>query len=128
MSEGTAVTEDGLARLQHGYDLYNAEDYAALAELMPPDVVFERAGGDLVQGRGAVVAFTKPDAFEYQRVTPLRFEVHGDKVLVHVQIKAKGTSSAIELNVPGWHLWTMRDGVGVHVVFSFDEDEARARL
>ena len=122
------VTEHDLARMRRGYDLFNAEQFEALRELMGPDVVMERFDGPPLEGADAIIAFLAPDIFEYQRMFPQDVEVHGNKVLIRVEIHSKATASEIELVITGWQLWTVEDGRVAYIVNSRDEEEARARI
>ena len=122
------VTEDDLARMRRGYELFNAGEFEALREFLSPDVVMERFDGPPLEGADAVIAFLAPDIFEYQRMFPQETEVHGNKVLIRVEIHSKAVASAIELVITGWQLWTVEDGRVAYIVNSRDEAEARARI
>src|SRR3954453_12788173 len=121
------VTEEELARIKHGFELYNTGDYDALREFVSADVVMERVGDQPpIRGWDAFRAFQDPDAFEWQQLEPLEWTVNGEKVLIRLRIRAKGAASGVELDTEGWMVWTVRDGVGVHVLNTSDEAEARA--
>ena len=121
------VTAEDLERLKHGYELYATGQWDSLAELMSPDIVMERDGGaGTVQGFKALRRFWEPDAFEYQKVEPLEFTPSGNKVLVRARIVTRGAGSGVELDMIGWHVWTVGDdGRTVHFLTSFDEATAR---
>jgi ketosteroid isomerase-like protein len=110
-----------------GFDLFNRGDYDALREFFAPDVVMERVG-DLppIHGWEAFRAFQEPDAFEWQRLHPLDWEINHDKVLVHLRIESKGAASGLELAIDGWMVWTVVDHVVAHIGTFQDEAEARA--
>ena len=46
-------------------------------------------------------------------------------VLITVRVRARGAGSGVELDLPGWHVWTVRDGMGVHMLATFDEPRVR---
>jgi ketosteroid isomerase-like protein len=118
---------DTIATLRRGYELYNAQDFEALVELVAPDIVVERmSGAPPLVGREALKSFAEPDAFEWQRMEPLEFRENGDRVFVRMRLRARGRGSSIVLEQRGYHIWTLRDGVFVHVVTTLDESEALA--
>ena len=120
------AADPDLELLAHGYTLYNAHDYDELAKLFAPDIVIQRDGGQPpLHGRDAVRSFMEPDAFEYQYLEPQELSRVGDRVLVRVWIRAKGAGSEIELEMTGWHVWTLGDGVVTRLVATFDEEKAR---
>src|SRR3954469_18823796 len=119
------ITEEDLARMRRGFELYNQGDYDGLRDLISPDVVMERVGDqEPVRGWEAFRAFQDPDAFEWQHLEPLEWSVNGEKVLVRLRIHAKGAGSGVELDTPGWMVWTIRNGLGVHVLNTTDEKRA----
>jgi ketosteroid isomerase-like protein len=121
--EGT-ITEADLERLERGYALYNEGDFDALAEFVSPDIVLERDGEQMARGWEAFRAFQEPDAFEWQKLDVVSTAINGDKVLMKVRVRSKGAASGIELDLPGWNVWTVKDGLGVHMFASFDEKRA----
>jgi ketosteroid isomerase-like protein len=123
------VTEEDLARLKRGFELYNEGNYDGLEGLISPDVVVERVGAQPpIKGWPAFRAFQEPDAFAWQRLDPLEWTVNGQKVLIRLHVRAKGAASGVELDITGWMVWTIRDGVGVHLLNTTDEREAREFL
>jgi ketosteroid isomerase-like protein len=126
MREG-AISEADLERMKKGYELFNQGDFDALRDLVSDDVVLELSGdAPLVRGWEALRAFVEPDAFEWQRNEPLRFEVNGDKLLIHLLVTARGAGSGLELEAPWWHVWTIENGLGVHLLATADEATAEA--
>lgn len=113
--------------LRRGYELYNEEQFDALYDLFAPDVVVHRDGGQPpLHGREEVRAFMEPDAFEYQRFDEIELVRNGDKILASLRVHAKGAGSEIELDMRGWHVWTIRDGLASEMLATFDEKKARA--
>lgn len=123
-----AVTDADVAMLRRGLELHNAGDFEALREFIDEDVVMHRFDGPPVQGRDALVQFLYPDIFEYQHVVPVEIEVHGDQLLVKLEIRAKGAASQVELTITGWQVWRIRDGLVVEIANLREEHEARSRL
>ncbi len=52
----------------------------------------------------------------------------GERILVLVRWKGRGKGSGVEMESPGAHLWTFRDGRVVRYQVFRDRDEARAAL
>ncbi|MEA2494056.1 MAG: SnoaL-like domain [Thermoleophilaceae bacterium] len=129
-SVGEALaTEQDVELLRRGYEIFNSGDFDALEEFISPDVVVERDGGAApVHGWAAFRQLQEPDAFEWQKVELLAFERHANKILVHMRVHAKGAGSGVELDLPGWQVWTVRDSRGVHMLATFDESRARAHF
>jgi ketosteroid isomerase-like protein len=121
------ITDADIERLKHGFDLYNAQEWDALRELVSPDIVIERVG-ELPPLRGweEMRAQQEPDAFEWQRMYPLDWVINGNRALVRVRLQAKGAGSGLELDTTGWQVWTVRDGVAVRMQNFLEEADARA--
>ena len=122
------VGDEDIERLNRTYDLFNAEEFDALAEFISPDVVIEIDGPNPpLRGWAELRAFWEPAAFEWQRLEPESesYEVRGDKVLVRVRVVSKGAASGIEVSAMGWNVWTERDGLVVHMLTTADEAKAR---
>ena len=126
MPEGQ-VTDAELARIKRGFELYNEGDYDALTDFISPDVVMERVGEqEPVHGWEAFREFQNPVAFAWQRLEPIEWTVHGDKVLIRMRVRAQGAASGVELDMPGWMVCTIRDGLAVRIQNFTDEPDARA--
>jgi ketosteroid isomerase-like protein len=52
----------------------------------------------------------------------------GDRILVLITWIGRGKGSGAQVESPGAHLWTFRDGLVVHYGVYRDRDEARAAL
>jgi hypothetical protein len=119
------LTEEELARMQRGFELFNAGDHDALRDFVSPDIVMERVG-DLppIHGWEAFRALQEPDAFEWQTVEPLEWQVNGQKLLIRVRIRSKGAASGVVIDMQGWMVWTYRDGLVVHMINAQDEERA----
>ena len=119
------MTEEDIARMERGFELFNAGDYDGLREFVAPDVVMERVGDfPAVHGWAAFRALQEPDAFEWQTVEPLDWQVNGEKVLIRVRIRSKGAASGVVIDMQGWMVWTVRDGLVVHMINAQDEERA----
>jgi hypothetical protein len=128
MREGL-VSEQDLEPLQRGCALFNEGNFDALREFVSADIVVERDGeAERLRAWDELRAFIQPDAFEWQRNDPLDYSVQGDKVLVRIELRARGAGSGIELTIAGWHVWTVKDGLAVHMLSTADDERARERF
>ena len=109
-----------------GYAAHNAGDLDKAAELLHPDVVFNRVS-DVeapIEGAAGVRENMEPDVWESEHLEIHGTEVVGDCVLADVTFTARGSGSGIELNDRAWHLWRIKDGKGVEFRHFNDRDEA----
>jgi hypothetical protein len=106
------ITDADVERMKRAFELYNAGDFDALRKFLAPDVVLERVGElPTLTGWEAFRALQEPEAFEWQRLYPLDWVINGDKAFVHMRIHAKGAGSGVELDIDGWQVYTVRDGL-----------------
>ena len=61
-------------------------------------------------------------------ITAEEFIESGDRILVLITWSGRGRGSGAQIDSPGAHLWTFRDGRVVHYGVYRDRDEARAAL
>jgi ketosteroid isomerase-like protein len=121
-----AITEADVERMQRGFTLYNEGDWDALREFIADDIVVERAGElPPLHGWDAFRQLLEPDAFEWQRMYPQDWTINCDKVVLRVRMHARGAASGLELDILGWQVWTVSDGVVVRIQAFTDEADAR---
>ena len=106
------------------------EDVAAASALVHPDVVLVPPGGQPpYKGIDSMRRWMEPDAFEGQEVEEFETVLAGDRrVLGRLQIRARGMTSGIELDVRSWAVWTFEEGLitRIEIFLEHEEDEARA--
>jgi ketosteroid isomerase-like protein len=121
--------EEIIEAIRRGYDAYNRGDYDAALELMHPDVVFVRPGGQHeLRGVEAFRAWMEPDAFESQISEPLQIEIGDQKVLVRQRTSARGAGSGIEMAIDSWAVWRFDEDRRITRVETYlDHEEAEAR-
>jgi ketosteroid isomerase-like protein len=61
-------------------------------------------------------------------ITAEEFIQNGDRILVLINWVGRGKGSGAQIESPGAHLWTFRDGLVVDYGVYRDRDEARAAL
>jgi ketosteroid isomerase-like protein len=113
--------------MQREFETYNRGDFDGLRQYIAEDVIVDRVGElPTIRGWDAFRQMLEPDAFEWQRIYPLDWEINGDKALLHVNIHAKGAGSGIEMDIDGWMVWTVADGIVTRIASFTDEASARA--
>src|SRR3954454_10858962 len=121
------ITEADIERMQRGMELYNSGAFDALREFFSDDLIVERAGEmPPLHGWDAFRQLLEPDAFEWQRLHPLDWTINGDRALLHVRMHAKGAGSGLELELDGWQVWTVEEGLVKRIQAFLDEPAARA--
>jgi ketosteroid isomerase-like protein len=126
----TRQRDDLVRRLYEG--LNAAEPDLAPADLIAEDAVFDWSRRKLdpavVRGRAAIDAAVRelttpwdPYAVEVERL----FDVD-DGVLALVRVRGRGRVSGIEIISEVAHLWKLRDGKVVTMVYYADREEALA--
>jgi ketosteroid isomerase-like protein len=110
------MSQQNVDSLRAAYEAFNRGDFDAAVALARPDVQFARPGLEApLTGAAAVREWMEPDAFEEQRIEPLRLEANRNRVLVRQRSHARGAESGIELDIETW------------AVFTFDDDGLIAR-
>jgi hypothetical protein len=122
------ITDADIERMKVGFERFNAEDWDGLREFVSPDVVIERVGEmPPIHGWEGLRQMLEPDAFAWQRLYPLSWEINGDKALLRVRIHSQGAASGLELDLEGWQVWTVHDGLVVRMQNFQLGEEAEAR-
>jgi ketosteroid isomerase-like protein len=121
------ITQEQIELMQREFETYNRGDYDRLRQFIADDVIVERVGElPTIRGWDAFRQMLEPDAFEWQRIYPRNWEINGDKVLLHVNLHAKGAGSGIEMDIDAWMVWTVADGIVTRIASFTDEASARA--
>ena len=125
-----SLSEDEiLENLKNAYALFNRGDFDAAVELAHPDIEFVPPGGQpSFRGAKALRAWMEPDAFDSQEIHPLELTLSGNKVLVRLLTRARGSGSGIEIELLMWNVWTFdSDGLWIQVKNFLPHEEAEAR-
>jgi ketosteroid isomerase-like protein len=90
-------------------------DRTAVYELLDEDVVWESSlslPAGVYRGPEGVRRFFRDwiEAFEDYRAESTEFIDAGEDVIVAVRHRARGRSSGVEVEMPSFQVWTLRDG------------------
>jgi hypothetical protein len=91
-------------------------DRGAVHEMLAPDVVWEPetmwALAGVYRGPEGVKQFFREwvEAFEDYRAESGEFIDAGENVIVAVRHRARGRASGVEVDMPSFQVWTLRDG------------------
>jgi uncharacterized protein len=91
-------------------------DRAAIYDVLDPHVVWEPSAetpvAGLYRGPEGVRQFFREwvEAFEDYRGEPKEFIDAGEHVIVAVRHRARGKSSGVDVDMPSFQVWTLRDG------------------
>ena len=122
----TQAGDQEIELVRRGYEAFNRGDFDAVAELLHPDVVWNRVADveTPVQGSQEVRDFMEPEVFSRQQNEIHSIEALGECVLVDGTFSGEGAGSGIEVTQRGFHLWRFRDGKAVEFTYFRDRDEA----
>ena len=107
-------------------------DFRAPAKLLDPEIAFETFMPDanenvVAHGFAEFRAFTRDWLAQWRdyRIVAEEFqEVGQDKVFVSVRQVATGQHSGVEVQSPGFSVWTLRRGKVVKLSLHYDRDKA----
>jgi ketosteroid isomerase-like protein len=120
------VSEKEIERIRRGYDSFNRGDFDAAAELIHPDIVWNRAAADFegpAHGAEAVRGLWEPEVFTTQFNDPFDRAGRGLRP-GRGDFPRQGAGSGIKLDQRGFHLWRIRDGKAIEFRYFLDRDEA----
>jgi ketosteroid isomerase-like protein len=124
---------DSREQLTTLYEEWSRGDYSR-SDIFDPEIEMETIGmaePAHTKGYDEFVDFMRGWLSAWGR--PLTIEAEemiesGERILVLIRWKGRGKGSGVEMEAPGAHLWTFRDGRVVHYLVFRDRDEARAEL
>jgi ketosteroid isomerase-like protein len=102
--------EDVQEDRRHDFDDAYGRWFDEKFELLPPPGYPE--GAQVLRGRAGLkrwIAITR-EIWEEWRLTPERFHVAGDQVVVMVRVSAQGNLSGVRLERETAHIWDTADG------------------
>ena len=118
-------------KLEALYDDWAQGDYSR-SDIFDPEVELDSFGmGERIDARGIEQFVAVMGGWLSAWERPLTLEAEeligsGDRILALVRWRGRGKGSGIDVEAPGGHLWTFRDGLVVRLEVYRDRDEARA--
>jgi uncharacterized protein len=111
------VTDSSNVEIVRGlYQAWSGGDYAGALELIDPEIEIEARHESLHPGnyrghRGLYDLLQDFwEQFDERRTEVMECVSVGDKVFASVLHRGRGKRTGMELEMPHWHLWTLRDG------------------
>ena len=114
------MSQQNVAIVQRGYELYRAGDFAGVAALFSDDAALPDAGGLGVTRTAAGTRYGPEgflrateealEAFDDYRLEPEEFIDAGEAVAVAVRITGQGKASGARMEMRVAHLWFIRNG------------------
>ena len=114
------MTSRNVEALQDIYDHWGRGDWAYLPPIYADD--FEWGYSDEFPGIAGVYRDTETpnprmrtwlSGWEFWRCDAEEYIEQGDTVIVLTRYRGRGKGSGVEVDVPGAHVWQMRDGMAV---------------
>ena len=116
-------------RLQLGFDLVNARDWDAIAQMLTDDFVLHSIfqPGRVYRGRHAFrdLIGDLGEALDGYALTCEQVMDAGERAITAVRLEAAGHASGLPVTMRAWMVWTLRDGLAVSADSYTDLDEAR---
>jgi ketosteroid isomerase-like protein len=114
------MSEENVEKVRTGIDAFNRRDFDAALALLSDDVTWERflsraeAATPAVRGKEELRAVWESQVETVDiRAEPEAFIAVGDKVIVPVQMVARGSGSEITLSTPVTWMYTLDDDAGL---------------
>jgi hypothetical protein len=124
------MSQENIETAKRTLEAIARSDFDAALVLVHRDIELYPPGGQApLRGIESFRRWLQPDAFEEQVIEPLEFIDAGEqKVLGRQHIRARGTTSRIELEITSWTVWTFdEDGLITRAEIYLPHEEERAR-
>jgi uncharacterized protein len=123
-----------LAFIRQGYELWNAGDISAVAQMWSDDFEWHNdpswPGQTVYYGRDTVVRFLEEEVagiIHLGEIEVERIDVIGDELVICLIARTRGQESEVDIGkVPIFHVARVRDGKVVRVRAFLDEQQAFA--
>jgi hypothetical protein len=123
------MSEENAGIVRRLYETWNLTRGVPPLDPIDPDIDVEFRGG-ILDGKyrgyaGLAEALdTFWSSFDESRIDVESCVANGDDVLVTLRYFARGKASGVEVDAPGWHVWTVRSGKAVRWLVFGTEREA----
>jgi ketosteroid isomerase-like protein len=123
------MSQENVEIVRRLWEAWERRDTEAVLGLYDPAIVWEvRASplsGSYVGHEGVRQYFREwMEAFEGYDAKAETFIDAGDKVVVRSRVRGRGKASGVEVGMPGWQVYRIRDGLVIRVDFFQTEAEA----
>jgi ketosteroid isomerase-like protein len=123
------MSEENVEVVRRLYARWNQTHGVPPLDSIDPDIDVEFRGGILdgkYRGHAGVTEALETfwSSFDESRIDVESCVASGDDVLVRLRYFARGKASGVEVDAPGWHVWTVRDGKAVRWLVLGTEREA----
>ena len=114
-----AVSQENVELVKTGYAAFVRGDLAGVIAVLDPEVEMADPFGfsttDAYHGHDGFLQTVQDsfDAFEHYEIEPHEFLDAGDNVIVSVRLSGVGRGSGVAVDMPLFHVWTLRAGKAV---------------
>ena len=106
------MSEQNVEIVRRGFEAYLRGDLAAATANYADEIVFNPAEEPPIRGREAILSYLRrwEDPWDDYELRTEEFIDAGDRVVVTIHVKARGTASGIEVDARSHQVHTVRDG------------------
>jgi ketosteroid isomerase-like protein len=123
------MSEENVEIVRRLYEAWNQTRGVPPMDRIDADIDVEFRGGILdgrYRGRAGLTRALETfwSSFDQSRIDVETCTASGDDVLVALRYFARGKASGVDVDAPGWHVWTLRNGKAVRWLVLGTEREA----
>jgi uncharacterized protein len=116
------ISEQNVEIVRRVWEAWERRDTEAVLELYDSAILWESRDTPLAgsyRGHEGVRQYFREwlEAFEGYEAKAETFIDAGDKVIVRSRVRGRGKASGVEVGMPGWQVYTVRDGLVTRVDF-----------
>jgi uncharacterized protein len=123
------MSQENVEIVRRLWEAWERRDTEAVLGLYDPAIVWESGGtglGGSYRGHEGVRQYFREwlETFEGYDSKAETFIDAGDKVVVGSRVRGRGKASGVEVGMPGWQVYKVRNGLVIRVDFFQTEAEA----
>jgi ketosteroid isomerase-like protein len=121
------MSQENVEVVRRLWEAWERRDTETVLGLYDPAIVWESdAFGGSYRGHAGVRQYFRDwlETFEGYDAKAETFIDAGDKVVVGSRVRGRGKASGVEVGMPGWQVYEVRDGLVIHVNVFETEAEA----
>jgi ketosteroid isomerase-like protein len=113
------VSRENVEIVRGSFEAWNRGDYSAALDLIDPEievvVAFQAENDGTYRGHAGVQEMMRRfwTEFEGRRTEVEEAIAVGSEVVLGVRLYGRGRRSGIEIDMPMWHVWRLREGKAV---------------